>query len=158
MQDRTRFVTKPVRGSGAFVTQPRPSGPSTVRWDGLRPADDFFCRTRLTARMPLAMLHVGINLAIILAIALASFAVMATAGKALAQQAAAIDAPVIRATYVRPNDMNTGALLLPSNREGQYVEAPRLASDVDIAVNGPIARVKVTQRFENPADGWVEGI
>lgn len=60
--------------------------------------------------------------------------------------------------FVRPGDMGAGGLLLPSKREGLYVEAPRLATDVDIAVSGPIARVQVTQRFTNPSEGWVEGI
>lgn len=58
---------------------------------------------------------------------------------------------------VRPNDMNSGALLFPSREPGYFVEAPRLGTDVSIDVSGPIARVKVTQRFENPSAGWVEG-
>ncbi|MGB7243796.1 MAG: marine proteobacterial sortase target protein, partial [Sulfitobacter sp.] len=33
-----------------------------------------------------------------------------------------------------------------------------LETNVEISVNGPIARVSVTQRFENPTEGWVEGI
>lgn len=61
------------------------------------------------------------------------------------------------AALVRPNDMNTGALLFPSKEPGFYVEAPRLKTDVAIDVSGPIARVKVTQRFANPSKGWVEG-
>ena len=62
------------------------------------------------------------------------------------------------AGLVRPNDMNSGGLLFPSKRPGYYVEAPRLASDVEIDISGPIARVIVTQRFENPSQSWVEGI
>lgn len=62
------------------------------------------------------------------------------------------------ASLVRPNDINSGALLFPSKREGYYVEAPRLATDVKIDISGPIARVIVTQRFENPSKSWVEGI
>ncbi|WP_414692940.1 marine proteobacterial sortase target protein [Pararhizobium sp.] len=61
------------------------------------------------------------------------------------------------AGYVRPNDMGTGALLFPSKEPGAFVEAPRLATDVVIDVNGPIMRTRVTQRFENPSKGWVEG-
>ncbi|WP_426122382.1 marine proteobacterial sortase target protein [Pararhizobium sp. PWRC1-1] len=61
------------------------------------------------------------------------------------------------AGYVRPNDMGTGALLFPSKEPGSFVEAPRLASDVVIDVNGPIVRTRVTQRFQNPSKGWVEG-
>ncbi len=61
------------------------------------------------------------------------------------------------AGLVRPNDMNSGALLLPSKEPGFFVEAPRLKTDVVIDVSGPILRARITQRFENPTDGWVEG-
>lgn len=61
------------------------------------------------------------------------------------------------AGFVRPNDMGTGALLFPSREPGSFVEAPRLATDVVIDVNGPIMRTRVTQRFQNPSKGWVEG-
>jgi Ca-activated chloride channel family protein len=60
--------------------------------------------------------------------------------------------------YVSPNDMGTGALLFKSDRPGKYVEAPVVATDFEVTVSGPIARTRVTQRFENPADGWVEGV
>nr|WP_246707662.1 marine proteobacterial sortase target protein [Ensifer oleiphilus] len=65
--------------------------------------------------------------------------------------------PQQMAGYVRPNDMGTGALLFPSKEPGYFVEAPRLATDVEIDVNGPIMRTRVTQRFQNPSKGWVEG-
>ncbi len=60
--------------------------------------------------------------------------------------------------YVQPDAMNTGALLLQSGEDGGFVEAPRLNTDAVINVNGTIARVVVTQRFENPSDRWLEGI
>jgi Ca-activated chloride channel homolog len=74
--------------------------------------------------------------------------------------ARAEDAPAgsNRAAYVQPGDMNTGALLLQSGEDGGLVEAPRLNTDAAITVNGTIARVVVTQRFENPSDRWLEGI
>ncbi|MCO6185491.1 marine proteobacterial sortase target protein [Rhizobium sp. L1K21] len=56
-----------------------------------------------------------------------------------------------------PNGVNMGSLLLPSQEPGYYVEAPRLKADVQIDVTGPILRAKVTQRFQNPGKGWVEG-
>ncbi len=65
--------------------------------------------------------------------------------------------PQQMAGYVRPNDMGTGALLFPSKEPGYFVEAPRLATDVQIDVNGPIMRTRVMQRFQNPSKGWVEG-
>ena len=41
---------------------------------------------------------------------------------------------------------------------GCYLPAPRVISDVAVDIAGPVARTRLTQRFENPADGWVEGI
>lgn len=55
------------------------------------------------------------------------------------------------------NDAASGSLLFDSQVAGQYVEAPRLATDVAITISGPIARTRVTQRFENVSDAWVEG-
>ena len=66
--------------------------------------------------------------------------------------------PVKIARLVRPNDMKSGGLLFPSKRQGQFVEAPRLATDVKIDISGPIARTIVSQRFENPSEHYVEGI
>lgn len=71
--------------------------------------------------------------------------------------ARAQDASGGTAPHVRPDDMNTGALLLQSG-DGGFVEAPRLNTDAAITVNGTIARVVVTQRFENPSDRWLEGV
>jgi len=53
-------------------------------------------------------------------------------------------------------DARIGSLLL---RDGeQYVEAPRLATDIDITVSGPTLRARVTQIFNNPTKNWVEAI
>jgi len=62
------------------------------------------------------------------------------------------------AHLVRPGDLNSGALLLRSTSPGKYVEAPKVATDVQIDVSGIISRVKVTQKFRNPGDGWIEGV
>ncbi|OWV70118.1 marine proteobacterial sortase target protein [Rhizobium sp. R634] len=77
---------------------------------------------------------------------------LASVARAEAQQASGQ-----LAALVRPNDVNSGSLLFPSKEPGFYVEAPRLKTDVAIDVSGPVARVKVTQRFQNPSQGWVEG-
>lgn len=61
------------------------------------------------------------------------------------------------AGLVTPAQMGTGALLLNTNEPGKYVEAPRVATDFDITVTGPIARTRVTQKFKNPTNGWIEG-
>lgn len=60
--------------------------------------------------------------------------------------------------YVTPNAMQSGSLLLQSSEAGQYVEASRLATDFDIDVSGPTARARISQVFENPTSGWVEGL
>jgi Ca-activated chloride channel family protein len=59
---------------------------------------------------------------------------------------------------IRRNDTGTGELLLKTSIPGCYFPAPRVAADFTIDISGPVARTRVTQRFENPADGWVEGI
>ncbi len=55
-------------------------------------------------------------------------------------------------------EAGTGTLLLKTSVPGCYLPAPRVAADISVDVSGPIARTHVTQRFENPADGWVEGV
>nr|AOO89429.1 membrane protein [Rhizobium leguminosarum bv. trifolii] len=93
-------------------------------------------------------------------VAFTIFAACITAVLGLASAARAAETPQASAelaALVRPNDVRSGSLLFPSKEPGFYVEAPRLKSDVAIDVSGPIARVKVTQRFQNPSQGWVEG-
>lgn len=60
--------------------------------------------------------------------------------------------------FVTPNEVESGSLLMQTEQAGQYVEAPRLATDVDITVSGPTARARLTQAFENPTNGWVEAL
>ncbi len=47
-------------------------------------------------------------------------------------------------------------LLFEASEQGFFVEGPRLGLDVDIQITGITARVKVSQRFENPSDKWTE--
>jgi Ca-activated chloride channel homolog len=75
----------------------------------------------------------------------------------LAVMALATAAGVAGATTVRPNDMSSGSLLLKS-KDGAYLEAPRLGSDYSVTISGPTGRTILTQRFTNPANGWVEGV
>lgn len=56
------------------------------------------------------------------------------------------------------DDAGTGTLLLKTAVPGCYLAAPRVAADVNIDISGPVARTRVTQRFENPGDGWIEGV
>ena len=53
-------------------------------------------------------------------------------------------------------DVRTGSLLLRAGE--RYLEAPRVATDVDVTVSGPTARARVTQIFDNPTKNWVEAI
>ena len=57
-----------------------------------------------------------------------------------------------------PNDMQAGSLLLKSSEAGKYLDAPRVATDFTVTISGPTARTIVTQQFNNPSDGWVEGV
>ncbi len=59
--------------------------------------------------------------------------------------------------FVSPNDMTSGSLLLKS-KDGKYLEAPRLGADYSVTISGPTGRTILTQRFSNPANGWVEGV
>jgi Ca-activated chloride channel family protein len=62
------------------------------------------------------------------------------------------------AAFVTPNEVGAGSLLLQATQDGKYIEAPRLATDVDIDVSGPTARAVLTQAFENTTDKWVEAL
>jgi Ca-activated chloride channel homolog len=50
----------------------------------------------------------------------------------------------------------SGTLLLRSETGDE--SAPRVHTDIDMTVSGIIARVQVTQQFQNPGDRWVEGV
>ena len=71
--------------------------------------------------------------------------------------AALLSASAAAAFAVTPNDMTSGSLLLKS-KDGSYLEAPRQGSDYNVTISGPTGRTVLTQRFENPALGWVEGV
>jgi Ca-activated chloride channel family protein len=55
-------------------------------------------------------------------------------------------------------EVSSGALLLASSQPGRYVEAPLVAADVTMDISGPVIRTRLTQRFTNPTDQWVEGV
>src|SRR5215470_7497335 len=101
---------------------------------------------------PLWQVAIGIlSLFLLNLVAIAAF--LATAAQAAAQGAPAKTVPV----FVTPGEMRSGALLLKSE-DDRYVEAPLVATDVDLVVSGPTARARVTQIFHNPTDGWVEAV
>jgi len=55
-----------------------------------------------------------------------------------------------------PAEMQSGSLLM--RMADGYVTATLLNTDVNMQVNGLVARVSVMQEFENDSDGWVEGV
>ena len=59
---------------------------------------------------------------------------------------------------VSKSEVSSGSLLLQSSTPGRYVEAPLVAADVKMDIAGPIIRTKLTQRFTNPTQQWVEGV
>lgn len=59
---------------------------------------------------------------------------------------------------ITPSEATSGSLLFEATTPGKYQAAPALNTDVQIDISGPIIRTKVTQRFENTSDDWVEGI
>jgi Ca-activated chloride channel homolog len=71
--------------------------------------------------------------------------------------AALLSVSAIATHAATPNDMTSGSLLLKA-KDGSYLEAPRQGSDYNVTISGPTGRTVLTQRFENPAEGWVEGV
>ncbi len=55
-------------------------------------------------------------------------------------------------------DMPAGAVLLNSRIAGKYVKAPRLGTDIKIAINGLLAHTTITQRYFNPLKAPVKGL
>jgi Ca-activated chloride channel family protein len=101
---------------------------------------------------PLWQMAIGIlSLFLLNLVAIAAF--LATAAQAVAHGVPAKTVPA----FVTPGEMRSGALLLKSE-DDRYVEAPLIATDVDLVVSGPTARARVTQIFHNPTDGWVEAV
>lgn len=63
----------------------------------------------------------------------------------------------MEATPMRPGEAGQGTLLL-RDADGSTRAVPTLATEVQIRVNGPLARARVVQTFHNPVDGWQQGI
>jgi len=57
-----------------------------------------------------------------------------------------------------PHDEPQAGLFFKAGRDDALFEAPTLASDVQIDVNGQVVRVTVQQRFRNPSTAWLEGV
>jgi Ca-activated chloride channel homolog len=66
--------------------------------------------------------------------------------------------PGARDGLITKGEVSSGSLLLASSEPGRYVEAPLVAADVKMDIAGPVIRTRLTQRFTNPTDKWVEGV
>lgn len=104
----------------------------------MRPAPRLVPHRGVREFVRLAAEAVGIGIVASLALLLAALAIATTAGAATAE------------------GPRTGTLRLqgPSG----LVDAPLLATTVEIDVSGIVARTRVTQRFVNPGDAWREGV
>jgi len=55
------------------------------------------------------------------------------------------------------SDLQSGQLAFRTEK-GHYLVSPKLNTEVDIEVNGLLARVTVSQTFTNPSSQWQEGV
>lgn len=56
------------------------------------------------------------------------------------------------------DDVGHGGLLFRTEQADLFLPAPELETDVEIDINGMVARATVRQRFYNPTDKWLEGV
>ena len=127
--------------------------------NSLAPSRGLTGATRSARPMPWrAALELVSMIVLAIAAILAALAqARATDGAAQAQFAPSVAPSHVAAPYVTPAEMRSGSLLLRADA-GRNVEAPLLATDIDVTVSGPTARARVTQLFHNPTDHWVEAV
>ena len=53
--------------------------------------------------------------------------------------------------------VGTGALMVRTQKPGEYIIAPLLSTHVEMRIAGPVIRTKLSQTFENKSDKWIEG-
>jgi Ca-activated chloride channel family protein len=75
----------------------------------------------------------------------------------LAGGAMGAPAAVSSTGLMRLDDVGRGELLLRTDEDDLYLPAPILATEVQVKVSGMVARVVVSQQFQNPSDDWLEG-
>ena len=86
---------------------------------------------------------------------LAALAFLAAFGGRVAGAAPSQSAAIAAAGF---DERVVAGLYFNAGREDAVFEAPVLASDVAIDLNGQVARVRVRQHFVNPSPVWLEGI
>ncbi len=80
--------------------------------------------------------------------ALVALAAFMTAGRLAAQTAKTI----------RISEVESGSLLLRTEKPGRYLRAPSVKTHIRMEISGLIARVTVSQSFTNPSNKWIEGV
>ena len=56
-----------------------------------------------------------------------------------------------------PDQPQTGLLLMRNGAESEWQAALLLNTDIDVQINGPVAEVRIRQRFTNPGERFSEG-
>ncbi|MCA9837133.1 MAG: marine proteobacterial sortase target protein [Trueperaceae bacterium] len=67
---------------------------------------------------------------------------------------------IARAQEERVNldDLRSGELLFYTDTPGSYLPATRVSSQVNMQITGMVARVTLSQQFQNTGEGWTEAI
>ncbi|MEE2981413.1 MAG: marine proteobacterial sortase target protein [Pseudomonadota bacterium] len=76
----------------------------------------------------------------------------------LAEVTTQTPAPAAMAAVMNLDDVGRGSLLFKGGEGAPLLDAPLVATQVDIAVSGLVARAHVVQTFINTGDDWVEGV
>ncbi|NOR71894.1 MAG: marine proteobacterial sortase target protein, partial [Methylomarinum sp.] len=86
-----------------------------------------------------------------------SIALMSLVLFSSAANAAAAESETSLESIRHINDLSSGQLVF-RHADGHYLASPNIGTDVEIQVNGLLARVQVSQTFTNPTSSWQEGI
>jgi Ca-activated chloride channel family protein len=67
-------------------------------------------------------------------------------------------APPPAPLVLEPDQATSGSFLMRREAADPWAAAPTLSTEVRFTVSGVVSRARLTQRFRNATDGWVEGI
>jgi Ca-activated chloride channel family protein len=90
-----------------------------------------------------------------------AFVLAVALGLLLTGAAIALPAPLDGAATgdsLRPGNATSGCLLIRRQRSDPWAAAPTLSTEVQYRVFGVVARARVTQRFRNGSDSFIEGV
>ena len=145
-----RDAARRAPGEGVGRATHRGGAVEPSRRAGRRPGPRARRRAR-ARRREVVLLGLAVLLLLLLSVLLVAPAAAQTAEEPAAEQM------LVPAVAVPLHELE-GAGLYWGSAEIGYVPAPRLSSRVEIRVSGLVARARVSQRFVNPGDGWVEGV